>query len=1130
MDLVMHTGRSALARSCNSLVKLLKLKNTPEEIRNMCFADPYFFFALVDGSRRSPSSYCSLSYYTQFAYLFKPKTGQPIVARFRLVPCDDNYNQADEPGLLDSHEQVKPWVTKRRTAETRSAYYLRNEYIERLHQDEPIKYHIQIQFAGLQQATPWNPQAIWNETDSPWIDIISVKLTTFLPERALSRTYFNIVEKPKCLEFPQSACASDYYSYQKVWSDIYTMFEMKHISQREREMLIDPSSSQSDLTEIITYTVTVCAGALKDNGVPKVDLYITLVGTESRTTPVHLVKGIETEGRRRRPTGGRFSDTSPSDPNDQIEMFEIEAENVGQLVIIVVAVQHRQLTDDWYLRYVIVADAEGKRALRFPCHSVVMSDVVLRTGEVCLKHKEMHEVHRNERLFELCARRHIYAWASNLAAGVNAVTDGDVCNISLPCGQIKSQTVEQLPPTDRVQAVKYTGLRWEMDIKLIEYFRTLTFSTTTTGSKSRSAAWLNQSQLDRCFGSVDAGRRFSTMRQFSVLPTSSASNNDPKNKALARWKKVKIAIKFVNDAKLPDGSKGEMCRSVRSDIDFGRLFLAGPNPLMVRCCRRLPTNFPVTQDMVEQSLERSRRLTTEAENGYLYIADYAILSDIPTIHRDADHRYMVAPLILLYVRASGELVPIAIQLHQTPGADNPIWTPYDRAEIWILAKLWVRCADFQVHFAVSHLFKCHWVMEPFVMATMRKLPSAHPVYKLLKRHLRYFLSMNTMLRCSVMKKCCSVDKFTSLGVKGFKHLVHLYLQQFTFNELFPPRDFAQREVTDDRKLPNYFYRDDATRLWMAMLKYCREMLGVYYTEETDLKADDEIQAWIRAIHDNGFPHFNDQQRQGLPRTFNSLDELAEVVTMVMFTLTCGHSASHSDAMDLYGFMPDVPALMRQPPPTSRNVPVGREMFSSVLPDQNPDAYYGSLAFTMLVYEPDENVLATSTEFYFSETAALHIIEKFKMTLHQINVVIKARNAIKAYLYENLLPESIPLSAEPIPYVPRKLLKLALPLSLQATQDLVFGSLSASNVTMRCMPLPVGVKFARTLGGRSFLARRTGGFDALRSCTVENAGEDSFDEGPAHQGKLSRFNSVTEEGNSGKTLAQIHRSRLNSANI
>ena len=124
------------------------------------------------------------------------------------------------------------------------------------------------------------------------------------------------------------------------------------------------------------------------------------------------------------------------------------------------------------------------------------------------------------------------------------------------------------------------------------------------------------------------------------------------------------------------------------------------------------------------------------QDGHVYLADYAILEDIPTIHRDTDIRFLCAPVVLFYVREFGDLIPLAIQLGQTPGPETPIWTPRDTPEDWILAKLWVRCADFQYHFAITHLLKTHFIVEPFAIATMRQLSSSHPVYKLLKPHFR----------------------------------------------------------------------------------------------------------------------------------------------------------------------------------------------------------------------------------------------------------------------------------------------------------------------------------------------------------------------------------------------------------
>ena len=65
---------------------------------------------------------------------------------------------------------------------------------------------------------------------------------------------------------------------------------------------------------------------------------------------------------------------------------------------------------------------------------------------------------------------------------------------------------------------------------------------------------------------------------------------------------------------LPEGAKGDMCRAVQDDVEFGRWFVAGPNPMLLRRCCRVPTDrLPVTDDMLDGLLDRSGRLDVEAQ-------------------------------------------------------------------------------------------------------------------------------------------------------------------------------------------------------------------------------------------------------------------------------------------------------------------------------------------------------------------------------------------------------------------------------------------------------------------------------------------------------------------------------------
>uniref|UniRef100_A0A8D3D9L9 Arachidonate 12-lipoxygenase n=1 Tax=Scophthalmus maximus TaxID=52904 RepID=A0A8D3D9L9_SCOMX len=263
----------------------------------------------------------------------------------------------------------------------------------------------------------------------------------------------------------------------------------------------------------------------------------------------------------------------------------------------------------------------------------------------------------------------------------------------------------------------------------------------------------------------------------------------------------------------------------KEDWFFGYQCLNGSNPRMIQRCKKLPENFPVTSDMVQSSMAPGTNLDQELKEGTVFLLDYAILDGVPTNTIKGKPQYIAAPLCLLYQHPDDGLMPIAIQLGQTPGLDTPIFLPKDPPLAWLLAKIWVRHAEFQVFQVLSHLLRTHLVVEVFCVATLRQLPAVHPIYKTV---------------------CSSGDEVVSTGGEGLLILAQREYKVLTYRSLQPYNDFADRGVS---RLPNYFYREHSLMLWEAIHSFVSGMVSLYYQSDHDVQGDVELQAWIREIFD-----------------------------------------------------------------------------------------------------------------------------------------------------------------------------------------------------------------------------------------------------------------------------------------
>ena len=244
-------------------------------------------------------------------------------------------------------------------------------------------------------------------------------------------------------------------------------------------------------------------------------------------------------------------------------------------------------------------------------------------------------------------------------------------------------------------------------------------------------------------------------------------------------------------------------------------------------------------------------------------------------------------------------------------------------------------------------------MEAYSVATMRNLPDAHPVYKLLQPHFRYTIGINSAARERLINDGGLIDMIFSIGGAGKNELIWRASKVYNVQGANVKQNTKERGVDDPTLLPNYHYRDDGILIWNAIESYVTEIINIFYKSDNDVKEDTELQHWAHDVHSNGFPgHGGATDGHGFPEKIESCEELINYCTLIIFNGSAQHAAVNFGQFDIYGFAPNAPFSLRQPPPTKKGVTTFTDILES-LPNIFTAGLGIGLVFALAQFSPDE---------------------------------------------------------------------------------------------------------------------------------------------------------------------------------
>ncbi|KAG6518053.1 putative lipoxygenase 5 [Zingiber officinale] len=443
------------------------------------------------------------------------------------------------------------------------------------------------------------------------------------------------------------------------------------------------------------------------------------------------------------------------------------------------------------------------------------------------------------------------------------------------------------------------------------------------------------------------------------------------------------------------------------DDEFARQTLAGINPVNIQKLQAFPPVSeldPAVYGPRESSIEEEHIVShlegmsvqQALEEEKLFLLDFhdAYLPFLDRINAQ-DGRKAYGTRTLFFLTKLGTLKPIAIELSLPPvrpgdpQANRVLTPPTDATSNWLwqLAKAHVCSNDAGVHQLVNHWLKTHACMEPFIVAAHRQLSAMHPVFKLLKPHMRYTLHVNSLARQILISGGGVIESGFTPGRVGLEISAAAYRDHWRIDHEGLPADLLRRgmAVEDDTQphglrlvIEDYPYAADGLLLWSAIERWVEKYVAAYYMDAESVRSDWELQSWYAEAV--GVGHADKRDAPWWPK-LASTGELSSFLTTLIWLCSAQHASLNFGQYPLGGYIPNRPPLMRRLVPAVGNPEYEyfrsdpARYFLASLPSLTQATTFMTVIDTLSTHSADEEYLGERPDPY-TWTADGDMVEAF----------------------------------------------------------------------------------------------------------------------------------------------------------